>query len=252
MDSGFKDHFSGHAGAYARFRPGYPEALFRWLANQAPGQVLAWDVGTGNGQAARGLAARFERVHATDASAEQLTRAEGPGNVSFLREPAERCSLADAAADLVTVGQALHWFDLDAFYAEVHRVLRARGVFAAWTYQLNEVTPAIDEVVTGFYDDVVGPYWPPERRHVEAGYEDLPFPFEPLAPPALELVNEMDLEAFIAYIGTWSAVRRYVAARGHDPLPALRKALAAPWGGGDRRRSVRWPMSLKAGRMPAP
>ncbi len=244
----FKDHFSGHAADYARFRPGYPPALFDWLAGVAPGRDCAWDVGTGNGQAARDLATRFARVHATDASAEQIAQAHGPANVAFLPEPAERCSLSDAAADLVTVGQALHWFDLPAFYAEVERVVRPGGVVAAWTYQLSEVSAAVDEVVVDFYTNGVGPWWPPERVHVEQGYRDLPFPFEELEPPVFTLEREMTLDEYTAYLGTWSAVRRYRAAKGADPIEPLRSALEARWGGTERRRTVRWPLRLRAGR----
>jgi len=241
----FKDHFSGHAGAYARARPGYPAELFDWLALQCPQQALAWDAGTGNGQVARGLAALFQTVHASDASAAQLEHASAPATVKFRREPAERCSLPDHSADLVSVGQALHWFDLDQFYPEVCRVLRPGGVFAAWTYQLNRVEPVVDAVVEAFYDQVIGDHWPAERVHVERGYADLPFPFEPLAVPDMPLVSVMRLEDFVAYIDTWSAVRRYRAALGEDPLELLHEPLRAAWGEGSRR--VTWPLSVRAG-----
>ncbi len=245
----FKDHFSGHAEAYARARPGYPDALFSWLAAQAPGAKLAWDVGAGNGQVARGLAGHFERVRATDASAQQLAEAEGPENVEFRVEAAEACSLSDGSVDLVTVGQALHWFDLPSFYAQVKRVLGPEGLFAAWTYQLNVVTPAIDALVQRFYDQVVGPYWPPERVHVERGYQDLAFPFAELVTPDFPLQWPMTLSAYMAYIDTWSSVRRYRQACGQDPLVALAADLAGVWGEPERERPVLWPLSLRAGRV---
>ena len=69
------DHFSAHAQNYARFRPTYPTELFAWLASQSPGHRLAWDCGTGNGQAALGLADHFVHVHATDLSPQQLAQA---------------------------------------------------------------------------------------------------------------------------------------------------------------------------------
>ena len=244
----FKDHFSGHAEAYARARPGYPAALFSWLAAQAPGATLAWDVGAGNGQVASGLAGYFERVMATDASAQQLAEARGPDNVTFQVEAAEHCSLDDGSVDLVTVGQALHWFDLPLFYAQVRRVLRAGGLFAAWTYQLNVIAPPIDALVQRFYHEVVGPYWPPERVHVEQGYEDLPFPFAELTTPDLPLQSQLTLPAYLAYIDTWSSVRRYREARGQDPLVELAAQLAQVWGDPEAARPVVWPLSLRAGR----
>ncbi len=247
----FKDHFSGHAAAYARHRPGYAESLFDWLAGQAPGRELAWDAGTGNGQAARGLAAHFASVHATDASDRQLAAADGPVNVRFAREPAERCSLETGSVDLVTVGQALHWFDVDGFYAEVERVLRPGGLLAAWTYQLNRVDAEADRVVGEFFGVVVGPYWPPERVHVERGYLDLPFPYADIDVPDFSITCRMDLEAFLGYIGTWSAVRRFIDDRGSDPLESLRRRLVPAWGDASTERVVHWPLALRVGRKPA-
>lgn len=246
--SEFKDHFSGHSPDYARFRPGYPPALFSWLEREAPGRTLAWDVGTGNGQVARALARHVQRVHATDASPQQLDEARGPSNVGFAVEPAECSTLASGAVDLVTVGQALHWFDLDRFYAEVRRVLKPGGLLAAWTYQLNAVEARVDEVVGTFYDTVVGPYWPPERVHVERGYLDLPFPFEPLEAPSFHLETAWTLDAYLGYIGTWSSVRRYRKQKGRDPLPALRRDLLEAWGEASGVRVVRWPLALRVGR----
>lgn len=247
-DPAFKDHFSGHATDYAKYRPGYPPELFTWLTGQAPGRRLAWDVGTGSGQVARALAGSMDRVHATDASVQQLGEAKAPSNVAFAVEPAERSSLGAGSTDLVTVGQALHWFDLERFYPEVSRVLRPGGVLAAWTYQLNEIEPAIDAAVGAFYDNVVGPYWPPERVHVERGYTDLPFPFETIEAPSFHLETAWILEEYLGYIGTWSALRRYRAQTGDDPLPALRRELEPFWGEPTIARTVRWPLALRAGR----
>lgn len=247
---GFKDHFSGHAGSYARFRPGYPSDLYAWLAEATPARDLAWDVGTGNGQAARGLAEHFVRVVATDASAEQLRHALAPKNVTFRQALAERSGLDDATVDLVAVGQALHWFDLDSFYAEVHRVLRPRGLLAAWTYQLNVVTPAVDAEIRHFYEEVVGPWWPPERVHVERAYRDLAFPFVEREVPTFSLETQWTLDDYLDYIATWSAVRRYRLDRGDDPIPALRSRLTPSWGRPRQVRRVTWPLALRAGYRP--
>lgn len=244
----FKDHFSGHAAAYAQARPTYPAALFDWLAAQCARLELAWDAGCGNGQASLELASRFARVHATDPSATQIAAAPSHPRVDWRVEPAEACSLPDASADLVTVAQAYHWFDADRFCAEATRVLRPGGAIAVWTYAATSVDAAVDAVFARLYDDTLGAYWPAERRHVENGYRDLPFPFEPLAPPAFAMTLDWTLAQYLAYLASWSASQRHLAATGRDAVAEAAPAFAAAWGDPDSRRSVRWPLSMRAGR----
>lgn len=245
---GFKDHFSGHAALYARYRPRYPHALFDWLADAAGGRDLAWDCATGSGQAALALAGAFRRVIATDASAAQLENARPHPVVEYRVEAAERSSLEDASVDLVFVSQALHWFDLEPFYGEVRRVLRPAGLLAALTYVKVRVEPAVDGVIERFYHEVVGPYWPPERRHVEQGYASLPFPFRRIASPEFELRREWRLADLAGYLATWSSVQRYRAARGEDPVAGVLDELGQAWGAPDSCKTVRWPLVLLAGR----
>src|SRR5512145_799814 len=147
----FEDHFSEHSKQYAQYRPRYPNEIYAYLASLTPGHSLAWDCGTGNGQAAVGLADYFDKVHATDASAEQIALAYPHANVEYHVEPAEHVSLRDASADLVTVAVAIHWFNFDEFYREVRRVLKPDGVLAAWTYSLTEISPQIDQLVNRYY-----------------------------------------------------------------------------------------------------
>jgi SAM-dependent methyltransferase len=246
---GFRDHFSRDSGSYAAFRPRYPAALFDWLAGVAPSTSLAWDCATGTGQAALGLAARFDRVVATDASEEQIGAAIPHPGVEYRVARAESSGLDSGTVDLVTVAQALHWLDLDAFYAEVQRVTRPGGVFAAWTYGESRVLPAVDQVVERFYRDTVGPCWPPERVHVERRYADLPFPFPRLELPALFIEADLTLDAYVGYLGTWSGTRRYIESGLGDPLPALRADLARGWGDPLQVRRVTWPLALLVGRV---
>lgn len=244
----FKDHFSGHAADYASSRPGYPAALFTYLAGLPARRELAWDCGTGNGQAAVRLADAFARVVASDASAGQLAHAEPHPRVEYRLGPAERVELADGSVDLVTVAQALHWFDFDRFYAEVRRVLAPGGALAAWTYKLLSVAPAIDRVLLHFAHQVVGPYWPPERRYVDEEYRTLPFPFADEAAPVFHGEERWDLPHYLAYVSTWSAVKRHTQATGHDPLPAFAAEVAAAWGEPARERTISLPIYLRVGR----
>ena len=167
--SRFKDHFSAAASDYARFRPSYPPQLFEWLSRLCPQRQLALDVATGNGQAAVALAQHFEQVIASDASAAQLAQAMPAANIDYRCEPAERSSLADASVDLLVVAQALHWFDLPAFYAEAQRLLKPNGVIAVWCYGQLQGDAAINVILSRYYHDVVGPFWPPERAWLEQG-----------------------------------------------------------------------------------
>ena len=243
----FNDHFSGHAEQYASHRPTYPSALFDYLASESPGREQAWDCATGNGQSAVALASRFERVVATDASGEQLEAASSHERVIYRREAAEETSLPAASCDLVAVAQAVHWFDLDRFYAEVRRVARERGLLAVWTYALMRVGRQVDGLLDSLHDGVVGAYWPDQRRWVDGRYAALPFPFDTLDPPRFEMTCRWTVEQALGYLGTWSAVRRFTADRGLDPLLDLAPRLRAAWGPGDRL--VRWPLTLKVGRV---
>jgi SAM-dependent methyltransferase len=246
----FKDHFSALARDYASFRPRYPAALFADLAAVAPAHVLAWDCATGNGQAAAGLAAHFRAVVATDASAAQIGAATGPANVRFAVAPAEASGLATGSVDLVLVAQAAHWFDLPAFYAEAERVLRPGGVLALLTYSGVRVEAALDPLLREFHQVTVGPYWPPERAHVERDYRDLPFPWPEIPFPAQAMTADWTLAQLLGYLGTWSATARYREVVGSDPLPALRARLLPLWGRPETVRTVRWPLPVRIGRRP--
>src|SRR6266496_3944200 len=203
----FKDHFSRQAADYAKFRPSYPRKLFDYLGSVAPNRQLAWDCGTGNGQAAVGLASVFDHVIATDASEKQIANAQPHERVEYRVASAEESGLESGTIDLIMVAQALHWFDLPRFYEEVPRVLKNNGVFAASAYNLLHVEPAIDEVVNRYYYEVVGPFWPPERKLVE-NFADLPFPFHKVDAPKFEMTAQWSLDHLLGYLGTWSATQR--------------------------------------------
>jgi len=248
----FSDHFSGHASEYARYRPDYPESLFAYLASLSPSHGLAWDCATGNGQAAAGLALHFADVVATDASARQIEEAPRLERVRFAVAPAESSPLPDASVDLVTVAQALHWFDLPAFFGEVRRVLAPRGVFAAWCYGLLTIAPDVDAVLNRFYRDVVGEYWPKERAIVERGYASLAFPlasaFDEITPPRFAMEKEWTLAELLGYVRTWSAVRRYEEVRNEDPVTDLEGELRNPWGSPEQPRKALWDLDIRLGR----
>lgn len=246
----FKDYFSDTSIDYARFRPRYPSSLFEYLASIVPGQDLALDCATGTGQAAIALAGYFNQVIATDASTDQISNAEPNPRVVYKIAPAETSGLESATVDLITVAQALHWFDLAAFYNEVRRVSKANAVLAVWTYgkmKFNE--PDVRSVLGHFYHDTVGPYWPPERNHVEKGYRTLDFPFDELETPAFTIEAAMIMEEMLGYVRTWSATRGYYKTHGIDPVPGLASELEKAWGDPELPITVYWPITLRVGRV---
>ncbi len=245
----FKDHFSKQAAGYAKFRPRYPQKLFDYLGSIAPSRQLAWDCGTGNGQAAVGLASVFDRVIATDASEKQIANAHSHEIIEYRVSPAENSGIGSETIDLIMVAQALHWFDLDRFYGEARRVLKPDGVLAASAYNLFHIEKAIDEVVNRYYYEVVGPFWPPERKLVEQ-LAELPFPFREIDAPKFEMTTHWDLDHLLGYLRTWSSTQRFIAAKGADPLEQITDDLHSTWGKPGQARSVTWPLTIRIGRKP--
>ena len=252
-DMSSKDHFSKQAADYAKFRPRYPHEMFEYLGSLAPRRQLAWDCGTGNGQAAVGLTTVFDRVSATDASEKQIANAQSHERIEYRVTRAEKSDIESASIDLIMVAQALHWFDLDRFYDEVRRVLKKNSVLAASAYNLLHVKPAIDELINRYYYEVVGPFWPPERVLIEK-FEELPLPFSEIQTPSFEMIAQWNPEHLLGYLRSWSATQRFIAANKHDPLEAIADDLRAAWGDPGQMRKVVWPLILRVGinAMPKP
>ena len=243
----FKDHFSDASAQYAEFRPSYPDGLFSWLSGLCAGHDLAWDCATGSGQAAAGLARHFRQVIATDASAGQIAHASGPDNVQFRVATAEASGLENGSVDLITVAQAAHWFDLTAFYTEARRVLKPGGMIALWGYGRLALPGELDEPFAGFYGETIGPWWPPERKLIDEAYRSLDFPFEEIQAPEFFIEVEWNLPRLLAYLSTWSAVKRYEADNGHSPLPGLESSLARHWQDPGQPLLLKWPLFMRVG-----
>lgn len=244
----FEDHFSKQSETYAQYRPQYPDEIYAYLASVSPGLSLAWDCGTGNGQAAIGLAKYFDKVHATDASAEQISRAYPHDKVDYRVEPAEHVSLNASSTDLVTVAVAIHWFNFDEFYREVKRVLKPNGVLAAWTYNLTEITSEIDQLIEEYYKGILNGYWPERIRYLEERYETIPFPFEEIISPSFVMEINWNLIQLAGFFDSWSATQRYKAEKEHHPLEIIWPKLTKAWGDESKPRLIRWPLHFRIGR----
>jgi SAM-dependent methyltransferase len=252
MTQDFKDHFSELAARYADYRPHYPPALFDFLATLVPRTATVWDCAAGNGQASVGLADKFERVIATDASAQQIKSAAPHPRIDYRVAPADASGLPDHSVELVTVAQAIHWFNFEKFYGEVRRVLADDGILAVWAYGINVVDgDAINALVQDYYANVVGPYWPPERVLVEQGYRTIPFPFAEITAPSFRMQERWPLDALLGYFGTWSATNRYLKATGQNPLGQLESRLTPLWGDRREPRTVIWPLTVRVGKKSA-
>ena len=244
MPSNFKDLFSAQSVDYARYRPVYPSALFDYLATTAPSRGVAWDCGTGNGQAAIALAERFDRVAATDVSDKQIGKAAPHPRISYRIAPAETSGLADSSIDCITVAQAFHWFRQEDFFTEVRRVLRSGGILAIWSYNLCRITPEVDAEVLHLYRDLLGPWWEKERALVEEGYASVTLPLQELPAPRFKMSADWTVDHLIGYLGTWSALQSCISKGGYNPLIEMEPLLRNAWGA-DPARTVSWELSLR-------
>ncbi len=245
----FLDLFSNHADLYASARPRYPEALFDFIASQAPGQERAWDCGTGNGQAAVSLSKHFKRVFATDPSEEQIAHAVRADNIHYSVQPAEATNLPSHSVDAICAAQALHWFNFAPFFAEVGRVATPGALFAAWGYTWFSVTDDFDAAFRTFVFDVIAPYWAPQNKLLWDGYVDVPMPFTPVEVPRFNIETQWSLHQLLAYVRTWSAARRCMAEKGAGFFESAERKLTPLWGVADDARLVIMPLHVLAGRV---
>lgn len=241
-----KDLFSGHAKQYAAFRPHYPKALYDVVLQHVAQREAAWDCATGNGQVATALAASFRHVYATDISAQQLHEAPLLPNVHYSVVRAEQATFPTNAFDLITVAQAIHWIDCPSFYNVVRQVARPGALLALWGYNLLQIDPDVDRIVTYLYRETVGPYWDAARRLVDESYQTIEFPFREIPAPPLAMEFEWTREQLAGYLSTWSAVQGYIRATGTDPIPACMEAMARVWPNG-ATRVVRFPIFMRMG-----
>ncbi len=240
-----KDNFSAQSKLYARYRPHYPPSLFEFLYEQVERFDKAWDCATGNGQVAGVLAQKFNTVYATDISQQQLDQAEEKQNIVYQVGSAENSGLT-TKVDLITVAQAIHWFDVDAFYKEAKRLSHEETYLAYWGYGLLKISEAIDPILFDFYDHTVGPYWDPERRIIEQEYRDIAMPLKNRVLENFSFSDTWSLETLRGYLTSWSAVQHYIKKHGNNPVDEFIQEVAPLWGG---QQNVDFPIFLNGGRL---
>ncbi len=242
------DLFSLQASDYAKFRPTYPDELFSFVTKHCPAHQLAWDCATGSGQAAVSLVKYFDRIVATDISEALLKLAQTSDKILYRVASAEQSGLEDQSVDLVTVAQALHWFDLEKFYAEVNRVLKPGGIIAAWGYGKLLTEPAIEQFTDAFQFQLLKDYWAPQINILEQRYESIPFPFERIEAPKFEMRIALTFEQLIGYLVSFSATQRYSKEKGEGELQQLFNQIKQNWGDLTQLKPVRWEVFMKVGR----
>ena len=246
----FIDLFSNKSDLYATARPQYPKELYEFLASCCSCRKRAWDCGAGSGQSSVSLVEYFAEVYATDASKQQIANAMQKSGVFYSVQPAEQTSFADDYFDIVTVAQALHWFDLDRFWLEVTRVLKSDGLFAAWGYDWFSISPKIDQIIQKSILDIIASYWSPRARLVWNGYRDVDFPFQPIPVPSMTLEVSWNLSELLNYLHTWSATRQCMEQQGTEFFEILGQRLLEVWGEADERKEVKMNLHVIAGRHP--
>ncbi len=243
----FKDNFSRQSESYNKYRPTYPQELFEYLSSLSQKHDLAWDCGTGNGQSAIGLANYFEKVYATDPSEQQILNARPHPKIIYKVEKAECSSLPNNSADLITVAQALHWFDFGKFYTEVKRVLKSDGIIAVWTYGLPKISTEIDTLILHFHDTIVGGFWQRENQFVAEEYKTIPFPFNEIKTPSFQFQKEITLEDLKGLLFSWSATQRYIDQNGENPILKIENDFQNLWKKPDGTKLATWQIFLKVG-----
>lgn len=242
-----KDNFSLQAAAYSIYRPTYPKELYDYLFTLVGNYDWVWDCATGNGQVATILAQKFQKVYATDISEKQIQQALKLPNVTYNVESSDKANVPDDSFDLITVAQAIHWFNFEAFYSEVKRTLKPGGVLAVIGYGLMFIDKHVDKVIYKLYENMLGKYWDSERRYIEEGYKTIPFPFEELVAPHFQIKTSWNFNQMIGYLNTWSALQHYKKANDRNPLEYLFTELKEAWGD-DAVKDVHFPILLRIGK----
>jgi len=240
-----KDNFSLQSKYYSQYRPDYPGELYELIFSKVKHFDRAWDCATGNGQVAKVLSQHFAKVDATDISEKQLMSAVPAKNIFYQTKAAESTDFEDQSFDLITVGQALHWFDFIDFFAEVDRLLKPGGVFATWGYGLNRINPEVDAIILDFYENILGNYWDNERNYIDNKYNEIPFPEMNWEEHFIDHTFQWDLEHFLGYLYSWSAVQKYIQKKDRNPIDIIKLDLSMKWK--KQKLNVVFPIFLRIG-----
>lgn len=242
-----KDNFSLHADQYAKFRPNYPQELYDFLLTLTASRQSAWDCATGNGQVAAELAKYFATVYATDLSEKQIENATRLPNIIYKVELSEQTSFPDNFFDLITVAQAIHWFNFNDFYREVNRTIKPDGIIAVIGYVLLHIDAETDKIISKLYHTILAAYWDKERKYIDENYSTIPFPFAEVKAPVLHHTLEWTYDQLLGYLQTWSAVQHFIKTNNTNPVDLIHEDLKQAWKESATKK-IKFPLLLRIGR----
>jgi len=244
-----QDNFSKQSILYKKYRPTYPRELYDEILQLTKEQGSCWDCGTGNGQVALELSKYFQKVYATDISKNQISKAHKGNNIIYSVERAEQTSFKTDQFDLITVAQAIHWFDFVEFSKEINRVAKDNAILAIWGYGLLRINDSIDILIDGFYKDIVGPYWNQERKYVDTAYKTISLDFKEIKlKEAYQIKTIWTLNDLKGYLNSWSSVQNYIAINHRNPVEDLIAIMGRVWDD-KSRKEVRFPIFTRMGRI---
>ena len=244
------DNFSSQAETYARYRPSYPDEMYEFIFQHVRERKTAWDCATGSGQVAQKLSLYFAKVYATDISKEQMKHAPQKSNIEYLQAPAENSALPDNAFDLITVAQAIHWFDFEGFYREVKRTAKPGALLSVIGYGMIRMDEHINPLLDRFYDEMFGTYFSENRGYINESYQGIPFPFEEIPAPAFQISYRWSIEELEGYLNSWSAVQKFKEKDGYNPVDDFVPKLQSKVGWeADEKREVVFPIFMRLGKV---
>lgn len=240
--------FSKQAALYARYRPDYPEAMYDIIFDHLTSKQAAWDCATGSGQVATYLSDYFDEVTATDISKEQLAHAPEKDNIRYQIATAEDSELAKNQFDLITVAQAIHWFNFDQFYQEVRRVAKQDALLAVIGYGMVRANKEINHIIDELYEEAFGTYYNKNRSYLDEEYQTIPFPFDEIATPPITNTYQWTLDRLEGYFNSWSAIQKIKTEQGYNPAEKTIKKLETEVTD-PQNIEVRFPIFLRLGRV---
>ena len=244
-----KDKFSNQAKIYKKYRPTYPIEIYQELIGLVKNKDKCWDCGTGNGQVAIQLAKYFNTVNATDISQRQLDNAEQHEKIVYQVVRAEKTNFLDNHFDLITVAQAIHWFDFKAFNQEVNRVGKKGAIISIWGYGLLRINSNIDKLIDKFYFDIIGPYWNEERKHIDKEYQTIQFDFKEIPVNKNKtILTNWNLNQLEGYFNSWSSVQNFNKVNSNtNPVNQIIQEIKEFWKDNEAKKEIKFPIFMRVG-----